>query len=352
MKKVFLLVLFLFCLAMEGCSSTSGVNECNHNYEKQETVQANCYHGGYTNYRCSLCGKIKTEDNTEALQHEFVEGPDTYICNKCGHFQDEGFDFKLNPKGTEYEIIGCGNDAIHLGVVDIPLKHYGIPVTKISNKAFYSKRYFIKELRIHKNIRTIEGCLFETTTAQKETKNPIALETVVFDSDCSNIEISRGAFNQCYILSKVEFTVGCFSVITSDTTQFLSSDRYLFQDTVFFKQQAVLEDGMFYIKDLLLASDVDKLSSNIEIKTGTRIIGNYVFYKNTNLKSVSIPQSVVAIGYGAFIDCANLSEYIYKGTKTQFEEIRLNGDVFYRSGLNGKPIGSQANATITYLEGK
>lgn len=49
--------------------------------------------------------------------------------------------------------------------------------------------------------------------------------------------------------------------------------------------------------------------------------GGVTATKNTNLKKITIPQTIIRIGMGAFVHCCNLTEIVYLGTKEQWRAI-------------------------------
>lgn len=52
---------------------------CEHEYELSESAAATCEEDGYEKYRCSLCGRDKTE-KLKKLGHDMVDG----VCSRCG----------------------------------------------------------------------------------------------------------------------------------------------------------------------------------------------------------------------------------------------------------------------------
>ena len=62
----------------------------------------------------------------------------------------------------------------------------------------------------------------------------------------------------------------------------------------------------------------------------------YIIY---SLISVTIPNSVTSIGYGAFEGCSKLKEVNYKGTQEQWNKIEI-----------GKYNSCLTNAKINYIK--
>ena len=82
-----------------------------------------------------------------------------------------------------------------------------------------------------------------------------------------------------------------------------------------------------YISDCLIGinDDFDSTTDYI-IKDGTRIIANYAFSGCTSLTSVTIPNSVTSIGFGAFYDCTNLANVYYAGSQSEWNKITISDE--------------------------
>lgn len=67
-----------------------------------------------------------------------------------------------------------------------------------------------------------------------------------------------------------------------------------------------VENGIRYA-DTYLVDVLDNSLTDYQIKEGTRFIGDYTFYQNPNLTSITIPNSVISIGAYVFSQCVNLA---------------------------------------------
>ena len=79
-----------------------------------------------------------------------------------------------------------------------------------------------------------------------------------------------------------------------------------FENTRFFRESP-REDGILYAGNYLIAAD-EKIGGDIKIKEGTRVIAAHAFLNNDNIRSVTLPESLVGIGYGAFLGCRSIHE--------------------------------------------
>lgn len=337
-STILLLILIIpFCVSCSSKGQSMHGNLCEHHYVQKITAPT-CVAQGYTTNTCSLCGDCYTDNYKAALGHDFIEGTATYSCSRCGHYQDAGFSFELDQYGKYYTLTGVtSKECISNGILDIPYKHLGLPVSSISRNAFITFRKDIVKIIFHSNIKKIGVGLLSNADVQET--SAAALTEVVFDSDCANIDIECSAFYNCEKLEKVEFPTGCFSSVDANGSKV---NFHLFENTKYYSSNVIEENGLFYIQDILLSSNSSKVSNNIEIKAGTRVIGNYVFHDNTNIKRVTIPTSVTGIGGSAFKNCVNMTDIIYTGTKAEFKKIKIGNGAF----LN------DTNTYITYVEGE
>lgn len=109
-------------------------------------------------------------------------------------------------------------------------------------------------------------------------------------------------------------------------------NHHLFENTKFYSDHKLLGDGMYYIDTILTETDKAKLSSSVMIKDGTTLISNYAFCENTNIKTMTLPSSLIYIGSQAFKNCKNLKTIIYKGSEDEFKNIKIESSAF--SGTN------------------
>ena len=84
-----------------GLTETIPDETCDHTDEVIETVQATCTSGGYTTYKCSLCGREETREYTDPLGHNYesvvtdptctTQGYTTHTCSRCGNSYTDSY---------------------------------------------------------------------------------------------------------------------------------------------------------------------------------------------------------------------------------------------------------------------
>lgn len=95
------------------------------------------------------------------------------------------------------------------------------------------------------------------------------------------------------------------SIVLPDSITGIGQDAFYYSGI--YNSTANWEDGALYIGDYLITTN-SNLPATYAIKEGTRLIADYTFSeKSSSLTSVTIPESVVAIGNNAFYNCSNIT---------------------------------------------
>ena len=121
------------------------------------------------------------------------------------------------------------------------------------------------------------------------------LEKIVIPNSVK--EIGGEAFSGCYNLAEL--------VLPESITDISVS---AIRDTALYKNEKNWTDGAFYLSNILLAVDQEKIGESFTVKSGTKSIASEVFSSCSGLKKVTLPDSVKKIGYAAFAWCDNLTE--------------------------------------------
>ena len=349
MKKTTLtLLLIIFnCLTLTACgtnsnedlNNTSSYTECEHNYVTQVT-EPTCITKGYTTYKCSKCNKSYTDNYVDALGHDYVEREQNYKCTRCDHYEDEGYTFELitsemaryndayKGRVNTYEVKSVSSKALENGVLTIPRKHLGYVVTGLYKGSLYNVRTSITSLKIGNNIKYIGSLLFCYDGQFSSPNQALTLEKLFLIIHAPIFAFHIQLFSSAKT-ADISFPNNCFSSFNHDD---MIGNHFLFEDTPYYKNNAVCEDGIYYLKNMALASNKDKLNSSVVIKDGTYLIANQCFSENTNIKSVTLPTSITYIGKKAFYKNLSLTSVKYKGTENQFNNIVIDDNAFELCG--------------------
>ena len=133
-------------------------------------------------------------------------------------------------------------------------------------------------------------------------KNVIGIESMQMATEMESIFVGSGvkyigeyAFYGCKNLSDIELSDGIEMIedISLDSTEF-------------YKTKENWENGTLYVGVYLIDTN-DDIPADFVIKSGTKVIASKAFDNSYNLRSVTIPNSVISIGNSAFIYCNSLT---------------------------------------------
>ncbi|MBR5562464.1 MAG: leucine-rich repeat protein [Clostridia bacterium] len=155
----------------------------------------------------------------------------------------------------------------------------GNGITEISEAAFFGCTS-LKEVVMPESLKIIGESAFRNCIALYEISFPDSLET-----------IGGSAFNGCLNLKKISLGSGIRNI-----------GGQAFYDTNYYLNEDNWKDGELYLDGCLLDAKVIN-DGDYTIKDGTKVIGGYLFSGAWNIKSFSIPDSVVGISDGAFVNC-------------------------------------------------
>ena len=227
---------------------------------------------------------------------------------------------QLNYNGHEMHVVEIGDKAFHgRDVLTSLIISKGI--TSIGQGAFQDCRC-LTSIAIPEGLTLIEYAAFAGCTALTSVIIPSSVAHIgqCAFRDCTGLtsvtisegiaDIGSSAFEGCTGLSSVvipssvtSIKYGTFAGCTGLTSVTIPSsvtriEKEAFKGTPYYKDQP---DGVFYIGNIAYTyKGTMPENTSIIIKEGTKYISEYAFEDQTNLTSITIPESVTSIGYYAF----------------------------------------------------
>ena len=216
--------------------------------------------------------------STYSTAHDFA-------VRKSFKFSSNGtvdpFRYELNEDGESYTLSHC-SEALQ-GDVEVAKEYNGKPVTRIGNSAFpFCKG--ITAITIPGTVKSIAADSFLYCTELKSVKIQEGV-----------IEIWSRAFWMCDKVESIELPDSL--VVVGYQGVYGGSPFY---NTAYENNPDNWQDGVLYIGNHLIATKEAEVPADYKIKEGTKTISGYAFSGCENLKSISIPESVVSIGPRAF----------------------------------------------------
>ena len=214
-------------------------------------------------------------------------------------------------------LTGCKNAVIPNSITSIEdgafygcygLTSITIPnsVTSIGNSAF-SYCYGLKSITIPNSVTSIGdyaflGCSSLTSITIPESVTSIGNSAFYGCSSLTSITIPESVTS----IGDRAF-MGCSSLTSITIPKSVTSiGENVFDATGIYNHEANWENDVLYISNCLIEAK-DDISGAYIIKEGTRLLAERAFYDCSSLTSVTIPSSVVTIGFNAFTSCSSLT---------------------------------------------
>ena len=296
-----------FCGEKNNVSSHNGSATCT---KKAFCTTCNKEYGGYANHTdastysyndskhwlVATCGcDLKKSEGSHV-----VVGNST-SCSVCGYpvKATEGVTYDLSSDGTYAEVIGYSGES---GIVRIASTYQNLPVKSIYSEAF--KNSSITAVIIPDSVtsigsRAFYGCNYLKSVTMGSGVKSIGDCAFGYCGSLTSVTIPDSAINSCNF--HYNMFQGCSNLYTE-------------------------KDYVRYIKinnnDYYLAQEVtNKNLSSYTIQSGTIFLGG-VFNQCSRLVSAVIPESVITMGNGAFGYCSSLTSIKYRGSASQWSEIK------------------------------
>ncbi len=187
----------------------------------------------------------------------------------------------------------------------------GNSVTSIGYNAFANTGCYNSDSNWKNGVLYIDNCLIEVKDDEIPENYTINEGTKFIANDtflgCENLTsvtipdsvtiIGEYAFNSCTSLASI--TIG---------NSVTSIGEYAFSSTEYYNNDSNWENGVLYIDNYLISTIWFEVPKNYKINEGTRAIADRAFEFCSDLKSVTIPESVISIGNEAFYECYSLTD--------------------------------------------
>ncbi len=244
-----------------------------------------------------------------------------------------------------------------LSVVTIPDS-----VTTIGAGAFWGC-YDMQTVNISKSVTSIGDCAFgyctDTTAFNVHVDNPnyCSIDGVLFNKDKTVLIQYPGGKSGAYTVPYGVTTIGesAFVNLSNPSSITIPNSVTTIEDSAFsccdvrtiklpdsiihigwdafnycgyYDNSYNWKNGLLYIGKYLIAAKTS-ITGACEIKDGTTLIADYVFYSCSSLISVTIPDSVTTIGGSAFSYCKNLTDVYYGGSEEDRATIVIDSDNTY-----------------------
>jgi hypothetical protein len=171
-------------------------------------------------------------------------------------------------------------------------------------KTLYLNGKLVTNLVIPNNVTTISNRAFQTCTSLTSVTIPDSVTSIGDSafSDCTGLE-SVTLPNSLTAIDADVFN-GCTSLMNINISDNITSIGYrAFKDCTALIEQ---ENGVHYVGKWATGCDSDV--SSVSLRAGTRGIADRVFENCDNLITVTIPDGVIIINYGAFYSCDKLTK--------------------------------------------
>ena len=264
--------------------------------------------GEYYSYDNSVTLKAKTNIGYKFLgwysNNKLLSNQKNYSFNVDSNLDVEA-KFELEDAFKIFDFTSSNQSCTINGFLGDSVKEVVIPngVTKIEDSAFYNA-----------NIVTLDL----PESLQYIGENAFASSNLIQVTIRSDVEFGYTAFYECYKLQEVvniasineennSYGYGYLFYNARSVIKDIKDSIYLYDgDFVFYKRY-----GDLYLHSYMGDSIDVTLPSNVSFdneKYSSYRVGQYAFYEDKNINTLTIPYDVFYIDYNAFYDCENLKE--------------------------------------------
>lgn len=313
-----------------------------------ETVEpATCTKPEKRTKTCETCGKVD-ETTGDALGHTWGEWSSndkehTRKCTLC-NFEEtkphdfsksnlcecsyDGLDYKL--ENNYYVVIGDSRIANAENVV-IPARHQSYPVKEIGKNAFLNGK--LKTLTLPSSLEKICEFAFNSCSLLEKV-------TVSGEGEASNLKrIEKYAFSYCKKLVEFVFPdslerieefafLECTSFAEIKVPEETTLGMRALYNTAFYTDPTHWEGDYraLYVGRHLVRVNPQKVGEKFEIESGTTIVCSNAFDGCSDLKELTVPETVIEFRTDSFLNCTNLENVTFSGTLESWLKIVCGND--------------------------
>ena len=210
----------------------------------------------------------------------------------------EGLTYTLSDDQKYYTISGIGSCTD----VDITISdtYKSLPIKSIGYSAFEGYDSLVS-ITIPASVTSVDGRAFYGCSC---------LTSVIFGENSKLTSIGNAAFSDCTSLTSVTIPASVTSIGNAAFSDCSSLTSITIPDSV----TSIGYDAFSSCTSLM----------SITVPDGVESIGNWVFYNCSSLTSITIPASVTSIGQESFFGCNRLTSVYYKGTSSDWSNIKIN----------------------------
>lgn len=327
--------------AFNGCTSLESIN-----------IPPNVNHIGCYAFRYVPCIEKLADENNLLIISGFLidgtafEGENLIIPDGVTNICSYAFQNNQNIKEAVIpESVSVIEDYVFSGCINLESVKLPDSLTKLGIGSF-TDCTSLSGIDIPDKISEIEYQCFKNCTALKRVKLPSELKEIIYNafSNCTSLEeislpdsleiISSGAFANCTSIKSVKFpdtlkTIehGAFYNCTSLSEIIFPDDKFIDIDYDCFRQTPWLdtkksENELVIINNMIL--DGTQCSGDLVIPDGIIAVCGHAF-KDSEITSVKIPDSVQKFGTGAFSGCKNLTEFTIPDGFTEIPSCMFSG---------------------------
>lgn len=227
-------------------------------------------------------------------------------------------------------VIGSGvtriGDCAFGGCINLTSVTIPDSVKSIGSEAFYDCEK-LKSVKIPGNVTSIDSNAFCYCKSLKSVTIPKSVKVIDYS-----------AFYGCEKLATIKLP---------DTLEVIGSNAFL--DTAYYNNNSNWTKGVLYIGNHIITGrkvdpetyeNISSVSGACTVKAGTKTIADCAFMDCKKLTSISLPASLVSIGYWGFDGCTALTK------------ITVNSDNKYYSSSNGVLFNKKKTELIKYSASK